>query len=249
VRHLTLATVLLLAAGGSVRAQTGSGTDWRGRGYLTVTGDYQASSSSFDGMLTLPKFVESEKVTSTYKIVSAPGFDLAGGVRIWRNLAVGGGLTRFTTRNPAAVSASIPHPFFFNRARQISGDAGIRHQETAVHVHAAWVAPVGSRWEIAIFGGPSLFTVAQGLVTDISYNDSYPYDTPAFVGASIENQSKSKIGAHAGADVAFIFARHIGVSGVVRFSRSSLRYGTANGQSVRFDAGGVQAGVGLWLRL
>ena len=46
----------------------------------------------------------------------------------------------------------------------------------------------------------------------------------------------------------FMFLPNVGIGGLVRINRSSLSYGTANGQTVHFDAGGVQGGVGLRLR-
>lgn len=248
MRHLTCAILAVLAASGVARAQTGSNA-WRDRGYVTVSGDYQANSSSVTDALTFAKYVETETVTSSYKVESAPGFDVAGGVRIWRNLAVGVGVTRFTKTNSGSVSASIPHPFFFSKPRQISGEAGgVQHQETTVHVQVAWVAPVASRWQLTVFGGPSLFNVTQGLVSDITYSESYPYDTAAFTSASVQQQSKSKVGAHAGLDVAFMFSRNIGVGGVVRFTRSKLSFRDANGTAVDVDAGGAQVGAGLRVR-
>ena len=40
-----------------------------------------------------------------------------GGVRVWRNLAVGVGFSRFNTGSEAVVAAALPHPFFFDRER------------------------------------------------------------------------------------------------------------------------------------
>ena len=249
MRYSILAVLVILAADSTARAQTVTAGQWRDRGYFAVSGNYQATSSSFTDSLTSPKFVETETVTSSYKVDTAPGLDIAGGVRIWRNMAVGVAVTRFTKTNSATVSASIPHPFFFNAPRQVSGDAGgVQHEETAVHIQAAWVAPVGRRWQITVFGGPSLFNVTQGLVAGITVSETYPYDTATFTSASVQQESKSKVGVNAGVDVAFMFSRNIGVGGVVRFSRSTLSFDSASGQAVDVDAGGAQVGTGLRVR-
>ena len=249
MRYCILAVLVILAADSTARAQTVTAGQWRDRGYFAVSGNYQATSSSFTDFLTFPQFVETETVTSLYKVDTAPGLDIAGGVRIWRNMAVGVAVTRFTKTNSATVSASIPHPFFFNAPRQVSGEAGgVQHEETAVHIQAAWVAPVGRRWQITVFGGPSLFNVTQGLVAGITVSETYPYDTATFTSASVQQESKSKVGVNAGVDVAFMFSRNIGVGGVVRFSRSTLSFDNASGQAVDVDAGGAQVGTGLRVR-
>lgn len=242
-------TILLsLVVTGTARAQAGPRRDWRDHGYLMVSGDYQASTSTFQDTLTFPRFVETETVTSSYKVVSTPGIDIAGGARIWRSLTVSVGVTRFTKSHGADVTASIPHPFFFNRLRDISGSAAsVAHEETAVHVGAAWVAPVANRWQITVFGGPSYFTVSQGFVTDIVYSDSYPYDTATLARTSVQRRSKSKIGAHGGADVTFMFSRNVGAGIVARFSRATLPFDAGAGR-ISIDAGGAQVGGGLRLR-
>lgn len=251
MRHVIFAALVVLAADRTARAQTSGaagGHDWLDTGYLAVGAVYQASSSSFTDTLAFPLFAETETVTTTYKVDAARGIDVSGGVRIWRNLAVGAGVTRLSKTNSAAVTASLPHPFFFNTPRQVAGVAdGVQHEETAVHIQVAWVAPI-DRWQITMFGGPSFFNVTQGLVSDITVNDPYPHDTATFTSAAVQQQSGSKLGFHAGVDVAFMFSRNIGVGGVVRFARATVSVNNANGTAVEVDAGGTQVGGGLRVR-
>ena len=96
MRYSILAVLVILAADSTARAQTVTAGQWRDRGYFAVSGNYQATSSSFTDSLTSPQFVETETVTSSSKVDTAPGFDITGGVRIWRNMAVGVAVTRFT---------------------------------------------------------------------------------------------------------------------------------------------------------
>jgi len=248
--HLVFAALLITTAAHSARAQTVTTADGRDLGYFAVSGVYQPNSSSVQDTLTRPSFAETETVTSTYTGSSARGFDLTGGVTLRRNVAVGVAVTRFARSKLATVSASIPHPFFFNRPRQIAGATAVVHRETAVHIHAAWIPPLEGPWYVLVFGGPSIFNVRQGLVTDVVANDPYPYDAPTFASASAEEQSHSGVGGHVGADVSFMFLQNVGVGVGVRLSRATLTFTDAVGQSLKIDAGGAEVGVGLrlWFR-
>ena len=93
------------------------------------------------------------------------------------------------------MTARIPHPFFFDQDRQISGAQGdLRREETAVHLQVIWVASVKEALDLQVFGGPTFFDVKQDLVTDVLFTQVYPYDTATFTGLTTGNQSESTIG-------------------------------------------------------
>ena len=171
-----------------------------------------------------------------------------GGVRVWRNLAVGVGFSRFNTGSEAVVAAALPHPFFFDRERPVSGTAIAAREETAVHIQAQWVIPVSDVVEVAVFGGPTFFTVEQDLVSGINFTDIFPFETATFVSASVQQQSESAVGFHVGADIAVYFTPNVGVGGLVRFSRATVDFSSIDGGTVSADTGGVHVGGGLRLR-
>src|SRR5439155_22689834 len=114
-------------------------------------------------------FVEAATVSTTYDVKPAAGFDAGVGIRVWRNLGVGVDVAYLTKGSTGSVSAQIPHPFFFNKPRSVSGDAtGLGHDETAVHLQAIWMVPATPRWSVALAGGPSWFAVGQDIVNDIT---------------------------------------------------------------------------------
>ena len=85
---------------------------------------------------------------------------MAGGGLLWRQLGIGVGVSRFVVSTPASISGTIPHQFFSNRLRSVSGEAsGLEREELAVHVQVRSVFPVGTRFQVMVFGGPSLFQV------------------------------------------------------------------------------------------
>lgn len=219
------------------------------RVFINVNGDYQATSSDFHDTIGIRRHVEDGTIDADYGIEAAPAFDVGGGARLWRNLAVGVGVSRFSKASAARVTAKIPHPFFFNRAREISGESpALKREETVVHVQAVFLVPAGARFQVAVFGGPSFFTVKQNLVTNVEFSESYPFDTASFVRAETEGHSESKVGFNTGADVAYMFHRNIGVGAVVRFSRASIDVKSADGKQFSVEVGGAQVGGGLRLR-
>jgi hypothetical protein len=73
----------------------------------------------------------------------------------------------------------------------------------------------------------------------------YPYDTATFVSGTTTEQSKTQLGFNAGVDVTFGLSKHVGVGGIVRYSRASLEFPMASGPEVAARAGGLQVGGGL----
>ena len=219
------------------------------RGFVSVNGTYQASSNAFTAATTFTQNVEAGSLTATYSAVRPPVLDLGGWARVSRNFAIGAAVTWLSRAGEGTLTAAIPHPFLFNTPRTVTGTAAdLPRRELALHTDLAWVAPVGRRVQIAIFGGPSFFQVKQRLVTDVVVSSAYPYDTATFVSATTEDASKSQVGFNAGVDVGALFSKHVGVGAIVRYSRASLQLPVSAGQEVEIHAGGLQVGGGVRFR-
>jgi hypothetical protein len=238
------ATALLLGLAivfGAATAHAQSAA-WTDRGYISVSAWYQPASPNFSNTVRPNDFAEASVVDTSYKTHAIPGFDIGGGVRVWRNLAVGLDISRFSKRTEGTVSAQVPNPFFFNRARAVSGDAsGLTRDETAANVQAVWMLPLGSRWRIALAGGPSWFFVGQDLVSDVTITQTYPYDTATFAGTTSIHRSQSHAGFNTGADVTCLLGRHVGLGFGVMFSHASVPLDNAT----TIDAGGAHVGGGI----
>jgi hypothetical protein len=238
-------TVLVLANAVATFAQTPVGS----RGFVVVNGGYQLTANDFEDATTFRANAEDGRLTTDYEVKGGPAFDVAGGARVWRQLAVSVGVARFSRSTPSAVSGTIPHPFFFNRLRSVDGEAaGLTREELAVHMQARVIVPVGARVQLMGFGGPSLFRVTQGVVRDITWTESYPYDVAAFGQAQTTNASGSKLGFNAGADVAFFFTERIGVGATVQVATATVQLSAAAGNARDMKVGGTKAGGGLRLR-
>lgn len=219
------------------------------RFFLDVNGGVQVSTTDFGDNVVFTEFVEEGDFDATHTVESGAILDVGGGVRLFKGLALGASFTRFDGGHDASVDARIPHPFFFDRHRSVSGLApNLTRQERAVHVHVRWFAPVPGPVQFAVFAGPSFFSVEQGLVTTINSTQSFPFDTASFVSAETTRHTESVTGYHVGADATFFFSRHLGVGGLVRFSRATVDFTSEDGGLVRADLGGVQVSGGLRVR-
>jgi hypothetical protein len=213
-----------------------------------VDGVYQATASEFSSSFTFDAYAERGQATSSYRVEAGPAFAVGVGVRTWQNLAVGMQVTSFSRAAWAEIDASVPHPLYLSRGRHLIGSTPAKRQEVGVHIFAAWVAPVGRRMLVTVGGGPSFVSVKQPLVADFSWQASYPYDNVLFTGADARPTTKSALGVNAGLDVAWYFTRTVGVGGGVRYAGGSAVLASRDG-SVSAKAGGLQAGLGLRIRL
>jgi hypothetical protein len=219
------------------------------RGFVSVNGTYQLTSNDFRDSATFHENVEDGQFGTDYRIKGGPAFDIAGGGTLWRNVGLGVAVSQRSHSTGATLTASIPHPFFFNRARSIDGAVnGLSRKESAVHVQVRGIFQVTRRLLVMGFGGPSFFQVTQGTVMDFSYSESYPYDSASFASAETTIAKRSKVGLNAGGDVAFFFSRQVGVGFTAQFAGTTVNIPSARGTTSNVKVGGIQAGGGLRLR-
>ena len=218
--------------------------------YVSVNGAFQTGGDNFGETVTFRENAEDGRFTTDYEVKSGPALNVSVGAGLWRNIGVGVGVTRYSKNTPTTFSASVPHPFFFNRPRDVEGEvAGITREELAVHVQARATFVPTRRVQAVVFGGPSFFTVKQGIVNDFEISEMYPYDTATFNRGISTNVDESKIGFNVGADVGYFFTRQVGVGGSVQWAAATID-APASGGTGSFDikAGGLQVGAGLRLR-
>jgi hypothetical protein len=218
--------------------------------YISVNGAYQTGSDNFSETVTFRENAEDGTFSTDYEVKSGPAFNISVGAGLWRNIGVGVGVTRFSKNTPTALSASVPHPFFFNRPRTVDGEvAGIKREELAVHVQARATFVPTDRIQAVVFAGPSFFNVQQDIVSDFEVTETYPYDTATFNRGITTTVDESKVGFNVGADVGYFFTRQVGVGGSVQWAGSTIEAPASAGTGTfEIKAGGFQAGAGLRLR-
>jgi hypothetical protein len=216
---------------------------------IAVGAAAQPTTASFTDVTTFPFFAETARTEGHYRVGDGLAVDIGATVRVWRGLGIGLAVTRATREADSEVNGSFPHPFYFatNRTGTWSSSA-LDRSEVGVHLSAAWQIVRDSRFNLSLFGGPSLFNYDQAVVDDVEVIQSYPYDTidARLVTGSVDG---SAVGFHAGVDLGWFFTRHFGVGGVLRFTsatKKGVRIG--DGEPFDLDMGGAQGGGGIRLR-
>jgi len=208
---------------------------------------FPVNSNDFTDTATIRRNVENGQLETSYDVGGGLAFDASGSYLVWRQLALGVGLTVFSASTTTTIDAQVPHPFFFNQPRAVTGEFDGDRSETAVHIQAKWLVPVNTNMLVTIFGGPSFFKVEQDIVDDFDYSESYPFDTATFTRAIASSQSESAVGVNVGGDVAYYFSRNVGVGGTVQYSSGTVEMTVPSG-TADVKAGGLQAGGGIRLR-
>ena len=169
------------------------------------------------------------------------------GIRFWKSLGVGVAVSHATVDGTAEVEAQIPHPLQLSQPREVSGEQdGITRTETGVHVQLQVLDPDGSRVTLVLSGGPSRLNVEQELVTDVLYDEAYPFDAATFRSApdapieGVGDRASTRAPTCDGCSDATSAS-----AGMVRFIRGSVDLTTDNDRRISVRAGGVQAGGGL----
>ena len=240
---IAISLTFLCATAPTVQAQS-----WPEIVHVSINGAYQGASNDFSDRFEFERNLETGSTDVDYPVKGGFVFAAGAGVRFWKNLGAGVAVSYFTRDDIATTTSSVPHPFFFNQPRQVTGDAtGVNRSETVVHAQVMYLINTGGRLRLVLSGGPSFFNVNQDLVTDIVVTESYPFDTASFGSATKTSAKGSAVAFNVGGDVMWMFGRNVGVGGLVRFSRATVDLDAPDNRTVSVDAGGVYAGGGLRL--
>ncbi len=250
VRTTAGVAALVLVAAGSADAQMQA---WEDTGYFSINYGYQQGDRAFQESLTATVYDEQATYSIEHASIGGGHFDVGGGLRVWRNLAVGLAVTSFSTSAGAVITGTVPHPLFYNRLRTGSAvRSDLEHTELGVHFQAAWVLLLSEKISVTVAGGPSLFKVNQDLITAVAVAPEIaPFTEVALGTATPTSASESGVGVNAGVDVTYLvterFGYRIGGGLFVRWAGGTVDL-PASGGTQSIDVGGVQAGIGLRVR-
>ena len=209
----------------------------------------QAGASTFTTSTALPSNGgETETITVDHGVKTALGFNVGAAVRLVPRLWVGVQYAMTEMKPSASITAVIPHPMLFNAPRTVEGSIDdVAHKEQNVHVDLMYALPVHAV-DVKVMGGPTFFNLKQDFVSGVTINETYPFDTATFAGATTKRLSKTAVGFNAGVDISRALSSHLAVGGLIRYSRADVKFDDAAIGQQTVKAGGVEVGGGVRVR-
>jgi hypothetical protein len=221
------------------------------RGYINIGWGVESGSSAMTDTRTSQRYDESETITTSADFTSGSLFDVGVGLRVYRNFTVGVAYHQEQNDTEAAITGSIPSPVFFNRPRQLNVTEPLNRKEAATHLVLGWWVPIGAKFDVMVFGGPSFFRLTQDTITEVTPTETGGNFTTVSASIDVDERSKSVTGFNVGADATYIVwsndSVRIGAGGFVRFTQASTEIEMLS-SSQPTDVGGVQFGFGGRIR-
>ena len=213
---------------------------------MFLNGALGTSSLEYSETRIFELFVEDARVTSRYRDPGAPALEIGGQFLLKGSLGLRASVELTNSYRDAAYEASLPHPFYYEQFRELSGRLpGLIYRERAVHLDAVYSRGWGSRLFLEASAGPSLFLTRTEILTDVLYSEDYPYDVVVPLGTNAGLYKDTPLGFNVGANTYYHLTDRIAVGFGLRFSRARVRILPRKGSVIEFDAGGLRAGTGV----
>lgn len=215
---------------------------WTDRVFLNVNIGAQAPSQSLSAETSPDIYGEAASFVSKQDVGGGAFFDISGGYKLWRNLAVGIGITHAGSKADLTVNASIPDPLVYDHLRPVTAvlpDA--KHSQTAINLSGTWIVPVTDKIDVGYVFGPTIFLASQ----DLPGIPTFSEPGPTITSLPRESVDKTTLGIHFGVDGTYLVTPRYGVGVLVRYTWGSADIAGA-GDSVTL--GGFQIGAGLRVR-
>jgi opacity protein-like surface antigen len=216
---------------------------------VTLLGLVAPTKLEFDESASFVQFVETGTLDASHSYDLGIGGEV--GIRYMFRERMGAEASfSFLQRDGAAdYTARFPHPFFFDRHREVEGSVdGLSYREMAAHVDFVYQKGSG-KLTYAGFGGVSFFFKVEADVVGVpEYEEAFPFDTVTVTSVPVLAPSKSAVGFNVGGDVGYRLTDRVDAGVRLRFSYAKVKLDAAAGSTVEVDAGGFTAGAGVRIR-
>jgi len=247
MKRVLLVCLLALVLPTIANAQSGATVEQRV--FLNVNFGLEGTSHTVNDSGAVPLYDQTAVFSGERTIGRGLLFDLSGGYRVWQQLSVGIGYSRFSTTSDVDYTASVPHPLFFDRPRIVTVPiTGLKHTEDQIHILFAWEFPVMENFDISIVAGPSIFKVRQDVPTTFSANEVGSPFSAVTITPSTSVQSKSAVGFNIGADGRYMFTNRFGAGVFLRYVHGSVNLQAPGTDVVSQSRSSLQFGAGLRMR-
>ncbi len=247
--------ILMIGAGLVVLASAPADAQmlgWTDRAFLNVNGAVQSKSTAELSSSTVISQYDEQGSASTAQSIETKGgiLEISGGARVWKNFGLGLGYSTISSTGSGTVSATLPHPLYYDRPRTANATlADLEQKQRAIHLMALYVLPLGARVDVAVSAGPTFFSLEQDTFVNPQMSEvGPPYGSVNLVSVTKVTTTKNKVGFNIGADATFRIMKYVGVGGFVRYAKTDVAFTPEGGAAVTIPVGGVTAGGGLRLR-
>jgi Outer membrane protein beta-barrel domain len=229
---------LAIAMGALLAVPAYAQMTWTDQGFVNVNVGGQVGSHSLDTSSTFELYGEQGTLSTSQDVKGGGLFDINGGYKVWKNLAVGIGYSHTGSDTDAAIAASVPDPNFTDRRRPLTAVAsGMKHSENVVHFQGTWVMPVTDKIDVDFFFGPSIFNVSQDVLTAITVNEP----GPTLASTTVVKEKHTGVGINLGMDANYFFTKRYGAGLLLRYSGASVDLDASDDS---LTVGGFQIAVG-----
>ena len=213
---------------------------------MFVNGAVGTSPLEFGESRSYELFKEDALVDHRYQDPTGRGVEIGGLLRVKGPVGVSAAVELYKSDREAAYAAFLPHPFFYERPRELSGiRSDLTHEEQALHLGAVFSTNWGRRFSVDVFGGPSLFFTRTEVLGELLYSEVYPFDGVVPLGVESQVFEDHPWGYNVGASATVRVISRFGLDIGIRFSRARIQLFPTENRAVEFDAGGLRAGAGL----
>ena len=180
---------------GILLAGTPASAQWsvlEGRVAVHIDAGYQAVSDEFQQTIVQRAYGEDARLAVTNTVGTGPFGDVGGFVLVREQLGVGATYSQITKSGTSILTGTVPHPILFGSDRSVTVEVGmLRHRAQATHIHVSWriAVPAVEKLDLTVYGGPSIFNVAQGVVTGVVISEP---SGPPFATVSIDQVTQDE---------------------------------------------------------
>ena len=235
----SVAAVIVMGAGLLSATEASAQTPrWTDRLFLNASGGIQTGSETVATRVSFPIYEETAIVDGFREVKSSPIWDVTGGLRVRNKFAVALSVSGRTANTDGTVTASIPHPAFFDRPRLIAGSvSGMKHSELWTSLLFGWTYPVTDKLEVMVMAGPSVAILKHEVVTGATVTEA----TVPTLTVTLESLEESPWGVMAGVDGRYVITKKIGAGVFLRYAAAKANLTS----ETILNVGGFQAGVGV----
>lgn len=211
-----------------------------------VGGGLALGTLSWTGTSTWEVNQEDATLRADYEAGTGPAVEAMIGVRVTPAFGFRAAFGWSRRDADATLEAAVPHPFFFDRPRPVSGQAsGLEYSQLTTYLDLEW-RPVVGRLSLSFFGGAALVRAEADVVERIQIDEEFPFDEATFRSAQTRQvRSDAGVGWSAGASLSHVLGHRAAVVLEGRYTRASLELSSSGSAVTPLDAGGFQLIAGL----